>query len=299
MRTWLAKTSVRVALGGYLLLGLFICVQIVILEVADGVGRQKAWTIAALAVAPLGLAMIWSRLVSFRGFGFEVQLSEATTTVDVTLSTTVVEPTLGSATPDLVSHVGAVFKSHARIMLVNLRDGEYWWDTRLFLLAALADDLSAVQQLLFVDRDDLRRFVGTSTPSDIRRALANQRGELESVYSTLSRAAEGDPGARAEQIVYGWTARMWGEDNRTLEGDFADRLSPRSLSEAVAAVNGQFDQRSLEWPGLSTIRIREIAIDDFSSRFVVLTRFGHFDAVIDRYSLASGRRLSIAETTTS
>lgn len=51
----------------------------------------------------------------------------------------------------------------------------YWWSTRLFLLAALADDYSNIKQLVFVENDDERSYVGMATPAAVRKAWGRRR----------------------------------------------------------------------------------------------------------------------------
>ena len=69
---------------------------------------------------------------------------------------------------------------------VNLGSGTTWWSTRLYLLAALADDYTQVPYLVFVsDVGDHRpAFVGLATPRATRRAMARLHPQLERVYRT-------------------------------------------------------------------------------------------------------------------
>jgi hypothetical protein len=59
----------------------------------------------------------------------------------------------------------AIVQPEQELLNVNLRDGRYWWSTRLFLLAALAEDYSRVQQLVFMEQGGARIFVGMAPPS--------------------------------------------------------------------------------------------------------------------------------------
>jgi hypothetical protein len=66
------------------------------------------------------------------------------------------------------------------LLKIDLRDGTYWWSTRLYALATLAADFTSVEWLLFVDEGT--RYVGMVRPRDLTRALAVAQPELDSEY---------------------------------------------------------------------------------------------------------------------
>jgi hypothetical protein len=53
---------------------------------------------------------------------------------------------------------------------LDLRDGQYWWSTRLFFLACVTPDLMNSRLLIFVEHGDL--FAGAATPASLRNCLA-------------------------------------------------------------------------------------------------------------------------------
>jgi hypothetical protein len=53
---------------------------------------------------------------------------------------------------------------------IDLRDGAYWWSTRLLLLAALAEDVTRSRLLLMVEHGST--YVGATTPATLRERLA-------------------------------------------------------------------------------------------------------------------------------
>jgi Domain of unknown function (DUF4062) len=60
------------------------------------------------------------------------------------------------------------------VLRVDLRNGQYWWSTRLFFLACVAEEIAATGLLIFLQ--DGKKFVGASTPATVRDRLA--RGDL-------------------------------------------------------------------------------------------------------------------------
>jgi hypothetical protein len=66
------------------------------------------------------------------------------------------------------------------LLKIDLRDGTYWWSTRLYALATLAAEFTSVEWLLFVDEGT--RYVGMVRPRDLTRALAAAQPELDGEY---------------------------------------------------------------------------------------------------------------------
>ena len=56
------------------------------------------------------------------------------------------------------------------VLRVDLRNGQYWWSTRLFFLACVAEEIAATGLLIFLQ--DEKKFVGASTPATVRDRLA-------------------------------------------------------------------------------------------------------------------------------
>lgn len=56
------------------------------------------------------------------------------------------------------------------VLRLDLRNGKYWWSTRLFFLARVAEEIAATNLLIFLE--DGRRFVGASTPATVSDRLA-------------------------------------------------------------------------------------------------------------------------------
>jgi len=58
-----------------------------------------------------------------------------------------------------------------------------WWNTRLYLVAALAEDLGRAREFVFIDEG--RRFLTMAPPADIRNRLAQRWPALEQAYAAF------------------------------------------------------------------------------------------------------------------
>jgi hypothetical protein len=63
-----------------------------------------------------------------------------------------------------------------RVLTVDLRDGNYWWSTRLFFLAAVAGELAGTRLLIFTENGE--RYLGAATTATVRDRLANMSTSL-------------------------------------------------------------------------------------------------------------------------
>ncbi|HKV80316.1 MAG TPA: DUF4062 domain-containing protein [Candidatus Sulfotelmatobacter sp.] len=72
----------------------------------------------------------------------------------------------------------------ARAVVLQLDDGERWWSTRLFLLASLLQQLTAVRQIVFSDASGA--FVGMASPNAIFDGLGAAFMELNNFALTLT-----------------------------------------------------------------------------------------------------------------
>jgi len=72
----------------------------------------------------------------------------------------------------------------ARALVLRLDDGERWWSTRLFLLASLLQQLTAVRQIVFCDASGA--FDGMASPDAIFDGLSASFVELNQFVQTLN-----------------------------------------------------------------------------------------------------------------
>jgi len=158
---------------------------------AEEISVTERLIISAIAVAPLLLALLWDRFKSIKVGEFEISLNEAGAAINVELSTDI-QTLDSSATPQLVASVSrAITQPDLKLVEINLRTQPYWWSTRLFLLAALAQEYSNIQRLVIVCNDASRVFVGMVAPAAIgtiaRRACCVRRWTRSSTWVIRSK----------------------------------------------------------------------------------------------------------------
>lgn len=192
---------------------------------------------------------------------------------------------MGSANQGLVEQMKAIVEPGVELLEIDLRDGVYWWSTRLYLLAAPAQELSDVRAFVFVRGED-RQFVGMAPPALVRCALATQTPELEGTYLDSVRHAPLLDPTSVSSIVYAWTGRLFGPSQMP-EGDFASRVSPTTLRAALGGIRRPLNDDSIEWPGYAAPHIVRALVRDFGGEYVALLRQGSLDRVVNRLTLAA------------
>jgi hypothetical protein len=63
---------------------------------------------------------------------------------------------------------------------VDLRDGRYWWSTRLFFLASVAKELSDTRLIIFTQ--NANEFVGVVTPATLRERIFHTSDDQSKEY---------------------------------------------------------------------------------------------------------------------
>ncbi len=156
-RWFLLYPRVCVAAAGYVFIAIFaigFCAA-----AALGVSNGSALAVGILAAGPLFVAVIWDRVTGVKAFGVEVTLAAVTPPIagdhaDVAsaLSQSLGQGLSGSAVgptgDDLSGPFKELIQNQAKILRIDLRDDNYWWSTRMFLVAALAQDYTQVEALV-------------------------------------------------------------------------------------------------------------------------------------------------------
>jgi hypothetical protein len=187
---------------------------------AEALSTTERLILGAVVVAPLVVGLLWDRLENIKFGGLEIALTELTMAIDVQLAAAIQDMN-SSATPELVRAVStAIAKTDLKLVEVNLRAHPYWWSTRLFLLAALADEYTSIERLVIVSHDADRKFVGLASPASLRVALGSRFSELETVFGEILnqvRRPSVDPISQVEQFGYQWPAHSFGSAVNFLE----------------------------------------------------------------------------------
>jgi Domain of unknown function (DUF4062) len=95
---------------------------------------------------------------------------------------------------------------NTRVVQIDIGDGDQWWSTRLYLLAALAQTLTAIRQFLFSEGD---RFAGMASPAAVREGLCSAFPELAAFDGALRAGpASKDVDREIQRTTTLWDQRM-------------------------------------------------------------------------------------------
>jgi hypothetical protein len=289
-----------------------------------GAVASTALTVGILVAAPVVIALIGDRIASLKGFGLEVSLiKEATMPIagdgsrvagdlskvgmkeDLAASAPAFGEALGSSVDTDPGSLSEVFDrlidEGSHLLRINLRDGNYWWSTRVFLVAALAQDYTEVRALVFVKGDE--SFIGIGAPGAVRRELGAYfaRDQYEATYTkaratALTEMGDLDNLRPSESAVHEVNALLKGWPNAwpppMREQHLMQKVSGKALREWLPA---SLDTRSVRDEPLNERLLYRILSHD--RRYVALTDDSRLMRVIDRDELALQMATDVLEKT--
>jgi len=279
-RWWRLPKRARIAAAGYAVVAVF--------GIGTGVTRvvgasvSSALVVGALAAAPLVVALIGDRITGIKAFSVEIQLSEVTVPVVGDFSGTVMKSTeMGaSAAPDLLASIGPLMRDRSKLLRINLREDNYWWSTRIFLVAALAEDYTEVEALIFVRSGKEQIFVGIASPRAIRARLAVRFPEYEVAYRKV-RSESATPVIDYSTEVDEILTWRWQNAYNPTESAVKKIVSSNDLQDWLGS---DLDTEDLPY-GPLTARLR-YRINSHDRRYAALTDHSRLAAVVDRNELA-------------
>lgn len=252
--------------------------------------QLSAVTVAVLAAAPLALALLWDRLGGIKAFGVEVTLTPASTRIEIEVVGAITREQSFDGRQAIADQITqAIVRREQELLNVNLRGGQYWYSTRLFLLAALAEDYSRIQQLVFMEQGGERIFVGMASPGNVRQALATLWPTLEEYYQEIKKQPMPvQPGAsRPSWIVMRWTLGPFKRDGKPVsEENLRVKVNSACLREWLFAIERPLTTDSVDWPGTSDPYLVRSLLFEHNSPYVALLRHGRLDRVVNRLDLA-------------
>jgi hypothetical protein len=165
-----------------------------------------------------------------------------------------------SAGPQIVAALESARQN--RILIVDLREGDAWWVTRLLVLAAGAFGSRTAEAIVFLGtREEVDRglFLGWATPEAVLRSIVRDRPEYQELYEkamTIERQLE----------VFGDTIRKRGKPPVGLDPEIqrfargADLKQERILLDLVARPVGPQGKSHYEDPPdrLTKARLEEL-----------------------------------------
>jgi hypothetical protein len=274
-----------IAIRSYVIVVIFCLALLSLRLVAVGLSPPETLIVSALLAAPLALGLFWEHIKGFKLGPVEITLAELSLPIDIELSVAVQEQQ-GSQTQALVQTIAvAIERRNLLLVQVNLRSTPYWWSTRLFLLAALAEEYTGIERLVFVEQDADRIYLGMAAPHAVRRALGQRFPDYKQTFRKLQDAViAGGHFARkqVEDISYLWPSSLSSPEEQVKVLVTAAELR-EWLGEALAT-----DAR--EWDGSPATRRIFSKILTCETDYVPLLRGQHLEKIVNRNDL--GRRIA-------
>jgi hypothetical protein len=284
------RRFVAIAVTWYAVVATFGVAYLIVRRIWPQTPVSTAVTVGVLTAGPLVLAFTWERLTGLRLLGVEVTLSQATVPVDQTLATALSESAYFSGNEAIFKLVDrAIGNPKIELLELNLRTTNYWWSTRLYLQAALVEDRTKIQRLVFVEGDAQRRYVGMATPAEVRRALAQPPGmNLELVYRQIEQDVRQTPGppdhSEVRRIVETWSMHMFSRIGQAV--DVTEEAAKMPVSSALLAEWVTLERESVDWDQPLDSALLQALVLDKETRFVPLTQNGKLDRVVNADAFA-------------
>lgn len=272
--------------AGYLVVGVFGLVAIVA-RWGFGVSGTAALAAGIVAAAPIIVALVGDRITGVRAFSVELTLAQITVPVHVDLTHAVMEiaETGPSGSPELLATLQDAIRSQARLLRLNLHNDDYWWSTRVYLVAALATGYTKVDQLVFVRGKEDRYWIGMIDPSTARDRLGEAFPQYERYYRDVRNAAvlAADANAPLDRdfeitnILTNWPAKFSWDENQAKQIVTSDLLR--------RWLGGDLDTEALPYGPLNPLLQYQVNLRPH--RYTALTTDGRLIAVVDKTELAT------------
>lgn len=279
----------------------FVAVLVAMFFMATRSGRiteATALIIAALVAFPILLPLVWERLEKLKLGPLEIELSAASATVNASLTSELRDAErleMGvSAIPDLIEKLSFAIEQAGRagVAEVDIGVGRSWWTTRLYLLAALADEYTAIESIVLVEaREGLARsFVGSATPKALRDALALRMPQLAESLRAARGVPAPDPDSTASEAV-AWIAQRFVQE---FGGFGGEREAKEWVTRELLSEFGGALRQGVQWDGGKAPVWLLHQILSCQDRFVPLVRNrGELGLVVDRLKLGESVALTI------
>jgi hypothetical protein len=276
----------KIMTAGYVVVGIFGLVAAVA-RWGFGASDSGALVAGVVAAAPILIAFVGDRITGIRAFSVEVSLAQITVPVQVDLTQAVMAiAEMGpSGSPELLATFWKAIRSQARLLRLNLRENDYWWSTRVYLVAALATDYTKVEQLVFVRGQEERFWVGMIDPQAARNRLAEAFPHYERYYRDVRNVAAAandvyaplDRDTEITTILMNWPGKFnWNEDQ-------AKQVVTSDLLRHW--LGGDLDTEALPHGPLTALLQYQVNLRPH--RYTALTTDGRLIAVVDKSELAT------------
>jgi hypothetical protein len=325
------RQTLIVAVTAYGIVALFGAAYGVIALLWPKLPTSTAAVIAALVAAPAALALIWPRLTAVKAFGVEISLEQATARelepglvnavmagtssnaeVLESLKVELTEPVPVASiveSPSPLQPLEQMRKTASgKLVPIDLGGGDQWLSTRLYLIAALADDFMRVPQFVFTARYPHDKFVGMASPSAVRMALGLALPPTvdEAYVKARREAIDLAPDRRLTHIA---TQLFHVVHNIEWPGGFGGPLDAPSASRSrtrylvtrnpdvpwvtgdklyawLTAAGKTLDTKAIVATGLSHEQlVRAVALDTRDRHVALVAATGELEAIVDRLAI--------------
>ena len=287
-----APRRVRIAAAGYLV--------VLVFAAGTGIARlagadlNPALIIGALVATPLLVSLLGDRITGVKAFSIEISLSDVSVPVervegDFTGAVMEVVEMGGSAAPDLRDSIQSARAGRWKLLRVNLRSDDYWWSTRVFLVAALAMDYADIEALVFVRSREERIFVGIASPFSVRARLGAQFPDYEVAYRRVRSEVVSEGIQERDQEVNDILGWRWTAAFKPSESEVKQIVTTDDLKRWLT--RDDLDDESLPYGPLNPLLRYRIATRPY--RYSALTDGTRLVAIVDRDELA--RRTAVAD----
>ncbi|MGA8728650.1 MAG: hypothetical protein WB608_07865 [Terracidiphilus sp.] len=288
-----------IALIGYSVLAVFGTIYFVLKRQSSNFTTTQALVISAVAVAPLVLALVWEHLKGVKVGQVEITLTEVAPTLHVELASQI--QALEASVPVALTNAmqAAIGQKEFRLVEINLRTSSYWWSTRLYLLAALAQEYTNIERLVFVEQDAARVFIGMAAPAGVRRALAKRFQEYETVFRQVRQSVVAarwpDLVSEMQAVVNQWSTSVMftplaGGTARVSEKDVKELTARPQLLEWLGEA---LETESRQWSGKLPTTSLYGKILSCAHPYVPLLNGARLEIVVNRAELASKLAVSV------
>jgi len=292
------KDRFKIAFIAYFVLLLAALAFFILRKYAPPLSFNQKLAISAIFVSPIVLASLWEHLKGFKVGGVEISLQEVAATVNYELASAI-QDLQGSATPALIGAINkAIETTDIKLVEVNLRSSPYWWSTRLYLLAALAEEFTRIERIVFVERDAARIYVGMASPAAVRKSLATAFPDYERVFRQLVQNGllyRLPPAQFVQNVGSQWSGQLF--TVRPEPGATGVAVQPIALPEQDARklvirdlllnwMGNSLETEARSWDGSPPSRALYAKILTANVPYVPLLNNGHLQTVVSRTELA-------------
>jgi hypothetical protein len=196
---------------------------------------------------------------------------------------------VGAQSNDLLGPFTELIEHRSRLLVLDLRNDRYWWSSRLYLVAALADDFTDVEAIVFIHADDARLFVGIASPRAVRKHLA--RAGKPQKYATAYRRARGvAPQSGDSPDPLAGILAHWPEKAAECGIEGRGPIPLVGSRELRRWLGANLDTGSVSAGPLTPLR--QYQVISHPRRYVAITEEGRLDQVINRDDMALAARLN-------